>query len=191
MLPPYVLVPETLAAFDARVYARVYPTEVAGMVMVDGTHPDFLRRRPEVRGRAAPIQKYIGYPQSIVSQAFNELGFLRWMTPEGEPGAPPAGLTPPEWETIWHLTRQPRARAALIQEMPAVELSAAQAGATGNLGARPLEVLSSTDVELQAELVSLSTRGKQVVLPRGSGLLPYREPAAVVDAVRRVVEQVR
>ena len=37
---PYVLVGHSLAGLYCRVYAERYPEEVAGMVLVDSTHPD-------------------------------------------------------------------------------------------------------------------------------------------------------
>src|SRR5579859_2247950 len=61
--PPYVLVAETLAALDSRVYTGFYPDEVAGMVLVDGIHPDLFTRLPQIRSKGAPVHKYIGYSE--------------------------------------------------------------------------------------------------------------------------------
>ena len=41
--PPYVLVGHSVGGFDVRLYASLYPTEVAGMVLVDASHPDSAR----------------------------------------------------------------------------------------------------------------------------------------------------
>lgn len=46
---PYVLVAESSAALDARVYMGFYPSEVAGLVFVDGVHPIFSA----IAGRSA------------------------------------------------------------------------------------------------------------------------------------------
>jgi len=40
--PPYVLIAETSAALDAHVYAGSYQGDVAGLVFVNGVHPDLL-----------------------------------------------------------------------------------------------------------------------------------------------------
>ena len=37
---PYVLVAHSMAGFNARLYASQYPQDVAGMVLVDVSHPD-------------------------------------------------------------------------------------------------------------------------------------------------------
>lgn len=201
--PPYVLVAESLAALDAHVFTGFYPGEVAGMVLVDGVHPDLLRRLPHIRGNAAPILKYIGKPQTVASQLLNQLGVLRLIglhRQQEEP--PPAEWTASEWNTIWHLTWQPKARTALVQELPAVDRSSAQAQAAGNLGDRPLIVISPSHVpeqsrdsaveaELQADLARLSTRGELVMVPDGKEPIQYRSAPVVVDTVRKVVAETR
>ncbi len=40
--PPYILVGHSLGSFDVLMYAHRYPQEVAGVVLVDGAHPDEL-----------------------------------------------------------------------------------------------------------------------------------------------------
>jgi pimeloyl-ACP methyl ester carboxylesterase len=41
---PYILVAQASASFDALLYAHKYPHEVAGIVLVDGSHPDQYTR---------------------------------------------------------------------------------------------------------------------------------------------------
>ena len=202
--PPYVLVPETLAALDARVYTGFYPDDVAGMVMVDGVHPDLFTRLPQIRAKSAPIQKYIGYPQNLAAHMFNEIGLMRLISVgRRAPGPPPPGITSEEWQTIWRLTNQPQVRVALLEELPVVEQSIAQARDAGDLGARPLRVLSQTaapetrsdqqiGLELQADLVRLSSRGQQILVrPQTPGFLFYQAPHAVIDAIHDIVLDLR
>lgn len=199
--PPYVLVAETLAALDARVYTGFYPEEVAGMVLVDAVHPDLFARMPQIRSKAAPIQKYVGYPQNVLSQIFNQIGVLRLVFgSRTAPGPPPPELTQEEWATIWRLTWQPTARTALMQELPSVDESLNEARAAGSLGNRPLIVIHAQNImappkdrqvseELQADLARLSIRGTEVSIPENSGYLHYQAPHAVIDAIRSVVSQ--
>ena len=39
LAPPYILVGHSMGALDLQLYARRYPAEVAGLVLVDSTHP--------------------------------------------------------------------------------------------------------------------------------------------------------
>lgn len=55
--PPYVLVGHSLGGLYQYVYARQYPDEVAGLVLLDPTHPDILKTmQREVPGAAALLQ---------------------------------------------------------------------------------------------------------------------------------------
>jgi pimeloyl-ACP methyl ester carboxylesterase len=200
--PPYVLVAESMAALDARVFTGFYPRDVAGLVLVDGVHPDLLRRVPQIRGRAAPILKYIGQPQSVAFQLLDQLGVLRLIGRHRKQAEiPHDGLTDAEWDTIWHLTWQPKARTALVQELAAADQSSAQARAAGSLGDRPLIVISrrrdsdqsrgsAIEAELQADLAHLSTRGSQIQLSDGNEPIQYGAAPVIVGAVQRVLEHV-
>ena len=44
--PPYVLVGHSIGGFNVRLYASLYRSEVAGMVLVDASHPAQLNRLP-------------------------------------------------------------------------------------------------------------------------------------------------
>jgi len=199
--PPYLLVAETLAALDARVYTGLYRSEVSGMVLVDGVHPDLLARFPQIRSTGAPLHKFAGFAESLASRLFNSIGLLRLLSGRNHPGPPPSGLTIEEWTTIFRLTSQPQARVALLEELPALDRNLADARAAGDLGSRPLRVISTAPpnqpfsdagMELQADLVHLSTRGKQVVVrvPH-PGPLYYQAPQSIIDAVRDVVADIR
>lgn len=199
---PYVLVAESFAALDARVYTGLYPQEVSGLVLVDPIHPDFAQRMPQVLGHIAPFHKYIGYPENAAAQFFNLVGVLR-LAPVNRrpPGAAPPGITAAEWTTIRLLAALPQTRAALMQDNLSWERSTAQARAAGGFGGRPLLVLTPQDPsqpagdrgvfrDLQAELVSLSTRGKQVFVASAEGVVPYQAPGDVINTVRQVLAQI-
>jgi pimeloyl-ACP methyl ester carboxylesterase len=46
MAPPYILVGHSMAAYNIRLYASIFKSDVAGIVLVDGCHPDQLKRFP-------------------------------------------------------------------------------------------------------------------------------------------------
>ena len=48
--PPYVLVGHSLGGQCVELYARLYPDEVAGVVLVDSRHPEFTARCEQVLG---------------------------------------------------------------------------------------------------------------------------------------------
>ena len=201
--PPYVLVAESSAALDARVYTGFYPADVAGLVFVNGIHPDFFSRT-RGGGRGARFPEFVGHSQDVAAQVFNQIGLYRFASTRHPAPAPsaPKEMTTSEWNTIWHLTQAAKARSALLQDIASWQQSRTQALSAGSLGGRPLIVLSSENtavatqyravwMELQADLARLSERGKQVVVRQSNGDLTYQAPDAVVEAVRQVVGEVR
>lgn len=191
ILPPYVLVAESSAALDAHVYTGSYPSEVAGLVLVDGVHHDlFVRARPG-GDRMSRLPGFVGHSQDLMAQLFHLTGFYRLGIIDSPPPAPPLGIEAPEWTTIWRLTRSSKARAALMQDIGAWPLSAAEARVAGTLGARPLVVISAPGDPLQADLVGLSIRGKQITVDASPGDSIYHAPDIIIEAIRQVVGGVR
>jgi hypothetical protein len=151
-----VLVAELSAALDAHVYAGFWPREVAGLVFVNGVHPDFLIRTRTGNGRLAQLPGFVFHSQDAVAQVFNEVGFLRLGLPNRPAPAPlPKGMTSLKWNTVWYLNQSSRARSALLQDVAAWERSTAEAKAAGSLGSRPLMVLSAENTAVAPEYRSM------------------------------------
>jgi hypothetical protein len=200
--PPYVLVGESSAALDAHVYTSFYPSEAAGLVLVNWADPGlFLDLRSNNGKRAQRIPQLIYHSQDAVAQLFNWVGLYR-LGPVPPAPAPPKGLTAAEWNTIWFLTHSSKAVSALMQDIASWRLTSAEARAAGSLGGRPLLVLSAGNIaappafleawmNAQSDLTRLSTRGRQIAVGGGSSDLLYDAPDAIVEAVRQVVAEVR
>ena len=200
--PPYVLVGESSAGLDARVYTGIYPTEVAGLVLVNWADPAlFLNPRFSNGKRAEQIPQIIYHSQDAAAQLFNGVGLYRLgRVPAAPP--PPQGLTAAEWNTIWFLTHSSKALSALMQDIASWRLSSEESRTAGSLGGRPLLVLSAEHLaappefleawtNAQSDLARLSTRGRQIAVGGGASDLLYDAPDTIVEAVRGVVAEVR
>ncbi len=199
--PPYVLVAEATAALDAHVYAGFYPGDVAGMVLVNGVHPDLLTSIRPGTARMARFPRFVGQSQDAVAQASNQLGLYRLGAKNRPAPATPQGIADLEWNTIWRLTEAAKARTALVQDIASWPQSTAEARAAGTLGDRPLIVIDDDQVvapefagvwaELQGDLARLSSRGRHVALDAHGGDPVYEAPGSIADAVRQVLGEVR
>jgi hypothetical protein len=193
---------ESSAALDARVYTGFYPTEVAGLVLVNWADPAlFLDRRSSNGKRASRIPQVVYHSQDIAAQLFNWAGLYRLGTVAPAP-AQPKGMTAAQWNTIWFLTHSSKAISALMQDIASWRLSSAEARAVGSLGGRPLVVLNAGNIaappefltewtSAQSDLARLSTRGRQVTVGGGVSDLVYDAPDAIVEAVRQILAEVR
>lgn len=72
---------------------------------------------------------------------------------------------------------------ATSDEMPEAMVTA--------IGRDVLAQVIQVSQELQQELVSLSTQGKQVIAEKSGHYIQWDQPDLVIDAIREVVDQVR
>jgi pimeloyl-ACP methyl ester carboxylesterase len=192
--PPYVLIGHSMGGFDVRLYASLYRDQVAGMVLVDASHPDQENRFP-------PEMK------NMEGTWLREAEFLEYTMPFGLPrllGLCESDPVQRAAECNFHSAREN------VAELKAVSESSAQTTATPSLGDMPLAVLSHDPEKLssefppdlakpineawekmQEEMAHLSTRGTQTIVKNSSHYIQIDQPDAVIDAVRAVVEQAR
>jgi pimeloyl-ACP methyl ester carboxylesterase len=130
--PPYVLVGHSLGVPYIMIYTHQYPADVSGLVFVDGSHPDQVRRFAE----NMPHPNYVAGPSTFKRKWVGRLGIVRLL-----------GFTPPsaaprfEKETFAY---EPTSRVGSSQENDSFLATLAEAGSAEKLGARPLYVLTST-----------------------------------------------
>jgi pimeloyl-ACP methyl ester carboxylesterase len=207
--PPYVLVGHSYGGLNVRVYNGLYPTEVAGMVLVDAAHEDEPARAPKfMLGHTLP--RPLWYPLHLVAQAALRVGLVRLFTSRAPLPADPARRT--RQQTVAALRQRPEAVAALADYVTAPE-SYAEAHNAAGLGDRPLVVLTRGQApttigdpemdrqaaayeqiwmhEMQPQLARLSTRGRQVIVEKSGHGIPEEAPEVVIEAVREVVLSAR
>ncbi len=176
--PPYVMAGHSLGGFNVRVFASLYRNEVAGMVLVDASHPDQENRFPSEL-------------KNMEGTWLREAEFLEFSAPFGIPrlmGLCDEDAAQRAAECNFHDARED------VAELKAFPESAAETAATGSLGDLPLEVLShdpgkpSTELppdlatptnnaweKMQEELAHLSTRGTQTIAKNSDSHVPFQK----------------
>jgi pimeloyl-ACP methyl ester carboxylesterase len=200
---PYILVGHSMGGYDIRVYTGQYPDDVVGMVLVDASHEDQELRAPEsVRKR---LQNYHKHPRWEKLKYFLQLhsGWARLTADDNAPDFWPKAFR----EEQNFLTLPTKHQFTVIDEEQVFSsLSAAEVRSAGNLGNRPLIVLTATtqdDIspeipredaqaeedlwvhQLQPELARLSTQGKQIIVDSGHEI-PTEHPEVVISAIHEV-----
>jgi pimeloyl-ACP methyl ester carboxylesterase len=192
--PPYVLVGHSMGGYDVRLYASLYRGEVAGMVLVDASHPD--------QGNRLPLEI-----KNIQGTQLREDEFLEFTMPFGIPRLLDLCDDDPVQRAAgcnFHSMRED------IAEFKALGESATQTASTGTLGDIPLGVLShdpdksSSELpadlakpaneaweKMQEELAHLSTRGTQTIAKNSAHYIQFDRPDVVIEAVHKVVDEAR
>ena len=208
---PYVLVAHSFGGFNVRVYTSKYPEDVAGLVFVDTSHEDQASRMPPTLQKMMKDATAQLETQRKLARIMIFFGIAR-LTANDE------GMTKMSKEfrdKVNYLQLQTKFVDATMGEVKSFSESADEVRAAGNLGDRPLVVLTAgkevdaKDLpkgvslkemgefhkvwvnDLQMQLVRLSTRGKQIVVPDSTHMIPLERPDAVTSAVREVCEAVK
>ena len=167
--PPYVLVGHSIGGFNVRAFAARYPDEVAGLVLVDSSHPDQTARRagilpPESPGDPLPLKLW-------------------------RHGLDPAAS--PEMIDARRCAEQARCLKSIgVKPLVVVSQSPQSFGPPG-LPAALWEKMQSVWSELQTDLLKLSANSRQFVAVHAGHHVQVEEPRLVIDAILDVVKAVR
>lgn len=162
---PYLLVGHSIGGLYVRQFAALYPDEVAGLVLLDSSHPRQFERHPQwlegVDSSMLLADTMLWLSRFGVGHAYFALGgevdFAE--LPERQHGEIAAAWSSPEY---WRSVR--------AFDRAAVEALYGQARQLGPLGDLPLLVISAGAgqpdgwAELQADLATLSARSEHLVI---------------------------
>ena len=203
---PYVLVGHSLGGPISLIYTRAYGDEVAGLVMVDASHPDQFARFE----RIGISTKNVAIKALQVAASLSWTGIGRLLTGQLQP-MPNQSMDAVMAQRAWG----PRSIRGAIAEMTALHDILAEAAPARDLGDRPLVVLTAMKpmtaderkavgireeqarsqkamwLEMHEEETRWSTAGRQVVLPDASHYVQFDRPDVVIAAVNEVVAAVR
>jgi pimeloyl-ACP methyl ester carboxylesterase len=209
---PYVLVGHSMAGLHVRLYASLYPKEVAGAVLVDPSNPHQAKRFAEAAPKGAALNdKMMGMMRGCADKVV--AGTLKPGVPGFTICFPPPAATLPEDVRAMTLQRQGegwryRMQASEVDSM-ATTSSTDIDKTKRSLGDLPWIVLTAegtgkgppTPVEEQAamgqvwkamhdEAAAVSTRGENRMIASGHNM-QWEKPEAVIAAVNEVVAVVR
>ncbi|MBI1732847.1 MAG: alpha/beta hydrolase [Gammaproteobacteria bacterium] len=183
---PYVLVGHSFGGYNMSYFAATHPGEVAGLVLVDASHPDQAERLSAMH--AEP-----GTARGGTLVTFFDPRVIRDHFPEH----------------IWYVMASLMASAKAVRteqrELTNFTVSAAQVKAAGPLPRVPLVVVSrgrrvwpdtpmgdaleQSWAEMQAELAAGVPGGRQIRAERSGHLVHLEEPGLVAAAVRDVLRE--
>lgn len=199
--PPYVLVGLSFGAINMLTYARRFRSEVAGLVLVDPSHPQMWRRVPMVPGPGGMVSSLKFMRQlarwGLFRRFGRRLGPLLTVKPDRLPPAAADAYLAQIGDPAFY-------DAAIAEALSAEESFAGADLQPGELGDLPLLVLSAGDwtqgfpramkqamLGLHAEMAAYAHQGEHRIVPDSSHAIPADQPQAVVDAISDVVTRLR
>lgn len=187
---PFVLAGHSYGWLPVRAFAELYRDEIAGLVAVDGSHPDQWARWP------TPHADRILAASNRVTAVLARFGLLRLLDLSA---AVSAGLPRRQVDELRARTALPRTSAVEAEQLDGWPAGRAMIRAARPLGDLPLIVLGVTEQPfgaatldaLQADLAAGSTTATRRVVAGATheSLVSDRgHAAAVADAIRTVVD---
>ncbi|MGJ7568861.1 alpha/beta fold hydrolase [Variovorax sp. GB1R11] len=201
---PFILVGHSLGGPYSMTYSKYFGEEVAGLVLVDASHPDQVRKIKPVMTEPKPLLLRM-------ATLLAGTGLVRTVSPMLVPHDPDLG--PRDVDAV--RAYAPRSLPALMAESEELDATLAEAGTFRDLGCRPLYVLTAMKPysaeqlramkidaqqgghvqdfwsELQEDMAGWSTWSDHKVLDQAGHGIQFEDPRAVVAAVRSVVEASR
>ena len=160
---PYVLVGHSLGGIYMRLFADNYPEEVVGLVLVDSAHVDDPKRCKEILPPESLNESES--LRSIREYLANPLTFPDIPDEIFEPGS--------------------------LGDMPLIVLSVPKQQRGEDLPAELRDSLDEIWVDLQEKWALISTRSTHILVYESSHFIQKDQPAQVIDAIKKVVEDVQ
>lgn len=190
---PYLLVGHSLGGPLIRHYAVHYPAEVAGLVLVDGSHEDQLTRMKlptwaDYLYSALPVVHFLGLDRTLAGLAATDtvsaLGAALTTTDKAMDNTITLakGLAPFFVEV--------KADAKDFGELPLVALTAGKMSVPGMTPAQA-DSLHTEWVAMHKEIVARSRKGKWVLATESQHYIQRDQPDLVIDAVKTLVSDLR
>jgi pimeloyl-ACP methyl ester carboxylesterase len=188
--PPYVLAGHSSGGVYTRIFAGMYPTEVAGMVMLDAQPPDVYAHLPGWRTFYSMYKRGEALAPSLA-----RLGVARIGYDIASSGLPPEARA--EQKAVYSTAEYYR---TLHDELAELRTSLTQAQQVTSIGDKPLIVVTAEQdaqdgwLPLQDKMVQLSSNSAHRVLPNvshSSLIEDHHDSSYASSAIIDVVHAVR
>jgi pimeloyl-ACP methyl ester carboxylesterase len=204
---PYILVGHSFGGYNVRVYNGQYQNDVAGMVLVDASHEDQNdQMTPALQAFMKKSIEQLKW-EKMLAPLLVRFGIARFS--QRKQGEAP-GVSKEFGQEMLYLQMQPKFIEASFSELGSFAESANEVRAAGNLGDKPLVVLTAGKSanasqvpagfpkkefddfhevwvnDLQVKESHLSTRGKRIMVPDSTHMIPFERPDTIVAAIHEV-----
>jgi pimeloyl-ACP methyl ester carboxylesterase len=181
---PYILVGHSFGGINAQLFARRYPNETAGLVLLDSSHPE-------------QVERFLAPPIAL-NTAPSKRGMVQFANPMLPANLPEELVTP-----VMQLIMQGKSRHAMVEEYFGFRESLQRVATAGPLPDVPVIVVSHGRriwpnttkgdlierlwVELQADLINGVTRAAHLIASNSGHHIHLDQPNLVWDAAAELI----
>lgn len=164
LIPPYVLVGHSLGGLYANLFARQYPHEVSGVVLIDSSHPDQLEM---MHGRQGSMRQAMTGVIWMIDSVFHRARHSEI--------------------TSFDETASQIKKAGPFPDIPLVVITAGKEPPSWLIGAEGIRIHQIN----QKSLVTLSPQGKQIIAEKSGHFVQNDEPEIVIQAINDMTDKAR
>lgn len=171
---PYILVGHSFGGLFMRLFAHAYPTEVAGIILVDAVHEDWW-------ARAAALLPPVTDNEEPQLRSFRRYVTLEYADPAQTPEGIDIRVTATQLQAVKTLGNTPLL--VLVAGVPLLGDGVLAAELTAQLN----QLLQET---LPEALTHLSTQSLRITVDHSGHNIPKEQPQVVVAAIRTLIDVV-
>jgi pimeloyl-ACP methyl ester carboxylesterase len=205
--PPYLLVGDSFGSYNMRLYAHRFPEKVTAMVLTDGLHEGEMLQLP-IALKGLKLVFLLGFWVAIVGSSLGiirllrRLGVFEILKPELKQ------IAPDRLQCITRSFCRPKHWITMAREIWSLEQSAREVSEAKDLGNLPIVSIKSSAFfkptlwtrlipakqadrvrdRIHEQLLTLSSRSKQIQASESSHFVWIDQPDVMVEAVKQVRE---
>jgi pimeloyl-ACP methyl ester carboxylesterase len=199
---PYVLAGHSIGGLYIRLHATTHPSEVAGMVLVDATHEDVRTRIPGAAPNTVLLHLVVDLHSAMAAVGWARLMDIRFaggpalsaeanQLAEGIKFRATAPYADGEESFGWEESAMQVRRTRRVLNIPLVVITRGRWDGLKGLPEDQQQRMKRAWNDMQADLVTLSPQGVQLVATNSDHYVHLGQPAIVVDAIQTVVAKAR
>ncbi len=201
--PPYILVGHSFGGLNMQLYAKKYPSEVSGLVLVDSAHEKNLEKLPkEPKTLRTSLQFNLLITRLGITRLFLQLPSSKQsvkILPENAQRPMLAHLsstkqvkaTFKEWSSFKENLAELEEAHLTFGNLPLTVISAGQGPSSDGMSKEWKEYVQKfypAWMVLQKDLASRSSKGKLIIAEKSGHMIPFSQPDLIVEAVKEIVE---
>jgi pimeloyl-ACP methyl ester carboxylesterase len=193
---PYILVGHSFGGIVMLNFARHYPNQVAGMVLVDSAHEEQTSRLPFLKDSADELVAQFHIlsllnssglmalsPATIPNRGFPESAYRQYQAVLATTDYFNGAIA----ETTAYYSDLPQPKPASLGDLPMVVLSHGLPEATGDSSTQQLRYEQEW-TKMQNELAGLSSNSKQIIAEKSGHYIQLDQPELVIASILELIQ---